>query len=105
MSNKHAQTLVGKYYRDPNSTDREWKVLDLKTAISFINKKIEVRSPITCQNPNFKICRKCFGEKNINTKYVGIVAGQTVVERRYAPFISNNNRITPLIRWNSYQKK
>jgi len=39
MSNKHAQTLVGKYYRDPNSTDREWKVLDLKTAISFINKK------------------------------------------------------------------
>ncbi len=91
-SNKHAQTLVGKYYRDPNSTDRKWKVLDLKTAIDFINRKIEVRSPITCQNPNFKICRKCFGEKNINTKYVGIVAGQTVVERKYAPFISNNNR-------------
>jgi DNA-directed RNA polymerase beta' subunit len=50
MSNKHAQTLVGKYHRDPNSTDREWKVLDLKTAIGFINRKIEVRSPMTCQN-------------------------------------------------------
>jgi hypothetical protein len=81
ISNKHAQTLVGKYYRDPNSTDREWKVLDLKTAIGFINKKIEVRSPITCQNPNFKICKKCFGEKELKTKYVGIVAGQCVVER------------------------
>jgi len=81
MSNKHAQTLVGKYHRDPNSTDREWKVLDLKTAIGFINRKIEIRSPMTCQNPNFKICKKCFGEKELKTKYVGIVAGQCVVER------------------------
>jgi hypothetical protein len=81
MSDKHAQTLVGKYYRDPNSTDREWKVLDLKTATGFINRKIEVRSPMTCQNPNFKICKKCFGEKELKTKYVGIVAGQCVVER------------------------
>jgi len=81
MSNNHAQTLVGKYYRDPNSTDREWKVLDMKTAIGFINKKIEVRSPMTCSNPNFKICKKCFGEKNLKTNYVGIVAAQCVVER------------------------
>ena len=81
MSDKHAQTLVGKYHRDPNTTDRVWKVLDLKTAISFINRKIEVRSPITCENQKFKICQKCFGDKKLTTKYAGIVAAQVVVER------------------------
>lgn len=82
MSDKHAETLVGKYYRDPNSTDRIWKELNLKTSKSFINKKIEVRSPLCCNNPNFKICKKCFGAKELSTKYVGIVAGQLVVERK-----------------------
>ena len=80
-SDKHAQTLVGKFFRDPNSLNRNWQVLDNKTSISFINRKIEIRSPMTCQNPDFKICKKCFGNKHLNTKYVGIVAGQLVTER------------------------
>ncbi len=80
-SQKHAQTLVGKYYRDPQSTELEWKVLTLSEAIKFINNKIYIRSLITCEEPNFKICRKCFGAREFPTKYVGITAGQSVVER------------------------
>lgn len=81
MSKDHAQTLVGKYYCDPADFPSRWKELDLKTANSYINKKIKVRSPMTCVNKGFKICKKCFGSKNLTTKYVGIVAGQVITER------------------------
>jgi hypothetical protein len=81
MSKEHARTLVGKYYCDPIEVGTTWIELDLKTAISYINKKIKVRSPMTCVNKNFKICKKCFGTKKLTTKYVGIVAGQLVTER------------------------
>jgi len=81
MSKDHAQTLVGKYYCDPENFPSEWKELDAKTANSYINKKIKVRSPMTCVNPSFKICQKCFGAKKLTTKYVGIVAGQLITER------------------------
>jgi len=80
MSQNHAQTLVGKYYQDPNSP-RDWEELNLKTAISYINRKIRVRSPMTCVNPDFKICQKCFGTKKLDSKYVGIVAAQVITER------------------------
>ncbi len=82
MSVDHAQTLVGKFYCDPSEFPNPvWKELDSKTAISYINKKICVRSPITCTNENFKICYKCFGTKKLTSKYVGIVAGQLITER------------------------
>ena len=71
-----------KYYCDPSELPNpEWKELDLKTAISYVNRKICVRSPMTCSNKNFKICNKCFGAKKLTTKYVGIMAGQLVTER------------------------
>ncbi|MFA7202988.1 MAG: hypothetical protein WC188_04695 [Candidatus Caldatribacteriota bacterium] len=82
MSKPHAETLVGKYYCDPvDFPPVEWKELDLKTAYSYINKKIKIRSPMTCANPDYKICRKCFGSKQLTSKYVGIVAGQVITER------------------------
>ena len=82
MSNEHAETLVGKYYCDPSELPQpEWKELDSVTAKSYVNKKICVRSPMTCINEHFKICKKCFGSKKLTTKYVGIVAGQLVTER------------------------
>lgn len=81
INQKHAQTLVGKYYRDPQSTITEWRVLTLPEAIRFINNKIYIRSLITCEEPDFKICKKCFGTKKFPTKYVGITAGQNLVEK------------------------
>lgn len=80
FSKKHAQTLSGKYYKDPN-IDMPWTLLDFPTAKNYINKKILVRSPMTCQTPNFQLCKKCFGERHLSTPYVGIVAGQLVSER------------------------
>ncbi|MCF8354347.1 MAG: hypothetical protein K9H48_07830 [Melioribacteraceae bacterium] len=82
FSKKQVKTLVGKYYKLPNELlDGEWEVLDFETGKKLINKKIFIRSPITCQTPNFRICRKCFGERRFATKYVGIVAGQVISER------------------------
>jgi hypothetical protein len=80
-SRKHAQTLVGKWYRDPQEYSLDWKVLDLKTATSFINKKIQIRSTMTCEEPNFKICKKCFGVRKFPTNNVGVTAGQSLAER------------------------
>jgi DNA-directed RNA polymerase subunit beta' len=99
FSLNHAKTLVGKYYKDPLKNMMEWEVLDFNTAKSFINRKISIRSPITCINPNFKICKKCFGEKELPTKYVGVLSGQIVSERitqlimrltQLASIVSNN---------------
>ena len=74
-STNHAHTLVGKYYQDPNDP-RDWAELDLKTAIDYVNRMIRVRSPLTCVNPDFRICQKCFGTKKLDSKYAGSVAGQ-----------------------------
>jgi len=81
FSKTHAKTLTGKYYRDIYSNDRNWKILDFNTAKTYINKKISIRSPITCQTQNFQICKKCFGARSLRTNYVGIMAGQLVSER------------------------
>jgi hypothetical protein len=80
FSKKHAESLVGKYYKDPLQ-NLNWQVLDLETANSLINKKIYIRSPMTCQTPNFRVCQKCFGAREFPTKYVGVCAGQIVSER------------------------
>jgi hypothetical protein len=80
FSKKHAKSLVGKYYKDPLQ-NLDWRVLDLETANSLINKKIYIRSPMTCQTPNFRVCQKCFGAREFPTKYVGVCAGQIVSER------------------------
>jgi hypothetical protein len=81
FSDKHAETLVGKYYKDPQEPWMDWEILDFNTAKDFINKKIYIRSPITCTTPNNKMCRLCFGERQFSTKYLGIVCGQTISER------------------------
>lgn len=80
-SQKHAMTLIGKWYRDPQEYSSEWKVLTFAKAKEFINRKIQIRSPMTCETPGFKLCRKCFGTRVFPTKYVGITAGQNLVER------------------------
>ena len=91
FSKKHCETLVGKYFKDPYQ-ESDWKVLDYKTAKSYINRKIWIRSPITCKTPNFKMCRKCFGEKQLTTSYPGIVAGQIISERLTQLIMRSNGR-------------
>jgi len=47
----------------------------------IVGKVIEIRSPILCKNP--KICKKCYGDLyiNINSRFIGIIAAQTLGER------------------------
>ena len=80
MSDEHGDTLINKYFKDPN-IDEPWKLFEKEHIKMYINKQIIVRSPITCQTPNFRMCQKCFGEKKFSTKYLGITAGQILAER------------------------
>ena len=83
FSKKHAKSLVGKYYKDPHDDNfGDWKMLDEETSIKYINNMILLRSPITCATPNFGMCRKCFGTKNLPTQYLGITAAQCLSERQ-----------------------
>ena len=47
----------------------------------IVGKMIQIRSPILCKTP--KICKKCYGDlhKSLNSRFVGIIAAQTLGER------------------------
>lgn len=47
----------------------------------IIGKTIEIRSPILCKSS--KLCRTCYGDlyKSVNSRFVGIIAAQTLGER------------------------
>jgi len=74
INSDHCKSLIGKYFKI-NSND-DLIVLTYDIAKENIGKEIYIRSPMTCQTKNFKLCKKCFGERSYNTKYVGIIAGQ-----------------------------
>jgi len=79
IDEKHIKTLIGKWYKN-KETDKEWILFNGEDDLK-VGKEICLRSPIYCITPNRKICRKCFGEKKFNTKYLGILAGQLLAER------------------------
>ena len=78
INKDHLKMLIGKYYK-LNESD-EWQLFtgDEK---NLIEHEIILRSPMTCVTKNYKICKKCFGEKKIRTKYVGITSAQVITER------------------------
>ena len=78
FSKQHIHCLAGKYYKKL-PTD-EWKLLN-GTEYDLIDQRIILRSPMTCQTKNFKICHKCFGEKRVRTEFLGVTAGQVITER------------------------
>ena len=78
FNKKLATSLVGKYYK----TDKnELKLITNENKYSLINKKINLRSPITCISKDMKMCRTCFGNRQFPTKYLGITAAQCISER------------------------
>ena len=74
---KHAKSLINRYYSD----GKTWKLFTRNDVKRFIGQTLSFRSPITCQESDFKICRKCFGEYHVKTPYVGILSGQYISER------------------------
>jgi len=75
INQKHINSLINRWYLNPNTNS-----LQLFTT-GNVGETYYFRSPITCKNPNFKICKKCFGNYNIPSKYVGILAAQYISER------------------------
>lgn len=47
----------------------------------FVGRKIKIRSPIFCRSD--RVCKRCYGEsyKSLNSKFVGIIAAQTLGEK------------------------
>lgn len=76
-SNRKAKMLINRYYLDNG-------ILNLITKNNYkdlINKTVNIRSPILCKSP--KICHICYGDlyKRLNSKFIGIIAAQTLGER------------------------
>lgn len=80
IDGQHAKSLIGKYYKFKQEDD--WLLLsDIKIAHELIGDEIILRSPMKCHTPNFRVCKKCFGEKKTRSLYVGVVAAQCMTER------------------------
>lgn len=77
QNKKHAMSLINRWFLK-NDT---WELATEQEVLKLIGQNIIFRSPITCGTQKFGICRKCFGNYNIQTPYVGIVAGQCLAER------------------------
>jgi len=76
-SERKARMLVNRYQLIEDK-------LEVITKINYkdiIGKTIWIRSPILCKSPD--ICHKCYGDlyKKIDSRFVGIIAAQTLGER------------------------
>jgi hypothetical protein len=76
-SPRKAKMLVNRYMKIPSGLVKITK----DNCMDLLNKTIEIRSPILCKNP--KICQKCYGDlyKKLNSRFIGIIAAQTLGER------------------------
>lgn len=74
---KHGLNLLKRYCLINN----EWVLFTKDMIEDYIGETLKFRSPITCYSPNFKICKKCFGEYKSNSSYIGVITGQSTSER------------------------
>lgn len=74
----HALMLVNRWVK----IGGDFILSDKDLMIENIGNTLAFRSPIMCQAPGFKLCKKCFGEYAVaEKKFVGIHVGQCVSER------------------------
>jgi len=74
---RKARMLVNRYQRVKENLE----VITKENYKDIIGKTIWIRSPILCKSP--KLCNKCYGDlyKRLNSRFVGIIAAQTLGER------------------------
>jgi DNA-directed RNA polymerase subunit beta' len=78
VTNKRkAQMLVNRYMHN----GKELVKITRENCLDLVGKIIKVRSPILCKSP--KICTTCYGDlyKKLNSRFIGIIAAQTLGER------------------------
>ncbi len=76
-SQRKAEMLVNRYMKDGDVLVKITKDI----CGNLLDKVIEIRSPILCKSP--KICKTCYGDlhKSLNSRFIGIIAAQTLGER------------------------
>jgi len=74
---KYLKILNHRWFLNPETATEELITPDRK---DLIGKQIKLRSPITCQLDNYKICKKCLGEKRPKTENLGAPIGQYLAE-------------------------
>lgn len=76
-SNRKARMLINRYYEVGSQLD----IITNANYKQLIGKTIYIRSPILCKSP--QICHTCYGDlhKSLNSRFVGIIAAQTLGER------------------------
>jgi DNA-directed RNA polymerase subunit beta' len=74
---RKARMLVNRYHLVNN----ELQIITVENYKELVGKRISIRSPILCKSP--KICHICYGDlyKNLNSRFIGILAAQTLGER------------------------
>jgi len=74
---RKAKMLVNRYMKEGDSL----VLITKDTCMDLLNKTVEVRSPILCKSP--MLCKTCYGDlhKKLNSRFVGIIAAQTLGER------------------------
>jgi DNA-directed RNA polymerase subunit beta' len=75
---RKAYMLIGRWMKQKDGTH---SLIQKNNCIPLIGKRILIRSPILCTSPN--ICHKCYGasHKTIKSRFIGIIAAQTLGER------------------------
>ncbi len=77
LSQIHINSLVGRYFY--NHTKKcEMLLTNENKSYVKIGDILSFRSPITCQNSNYRICKRCFGDHKVGSPYVGILTGQYI---------------------------
>ena len=79
LNEKHARSLIGRYYYDENGSLIKITQDNYK---QIIGKEIRLRSPLFCKLPNFKVCKVCGGYESLeNRKQLGMISAQNISER------------------------
>jgi len=74
---RKARMLVNKYQSNKGTLE----LITKQNYKDIIGKTIWIRTPILCKSP--KLCQTCYGDlhKKLNSRFVGIIAAQTLGER------------------------
>ena len=68
----HLESLFSRHYMDGSEIDT--------TDVSLIGSYVTLRSPIYCESKGYKICKKCFGKKQPQSKALGASIGAYISE-------------------------
>ena len=77
---KFLKVLKHRWYKEADTSEKNEEKLINGDEDYLIGKEILLRTPITCQMSDYKICKKCLGEKIPETTNLGAPIGQYLSE-------------------------